>query len=176
MFWDDDGTVYLSCTYRKLQPTPGVKLKDFAIHISTVDLSTGRSTSVPRLIRESSSGVAEGSHIFKRGRYYYLFTAEGGTESGHCEWVSRSETGPFGPWEVGPENPLWRNSGEDEVQNTGHADLVEDTHGRWWAVLLGVRPTRKGTGWEASVLGGRVYARTPQRPMTDDDRQAGRLF
>jgi beta-xylosidase len=38
-----------------------------------------------------NASVAEGSHIFKRGRYWYLFTAEGGTESGHCEWVNRSE-------------------------------------------------------------------------------------
>lgn len=88
LFWDDGGTVYLSTTYRKLQRTPvDPPIKDFAIHICTVVLSTGRCTSQPVLIRESSSGVAEGSHILKRGKYYYLFTAEGGTESGHCEWV-----------------------------------------------------------------------------------------
>lgn len=116
-------------------------------------MNTGRSTSEPKLIRESSSGVAEGSHIFKRGRYWYLFTAEGGTESGHCEWVSRSTSGPMGPWEVGPNNPLWRNSTEDEVQNTGHADLVEDPRGQWWAVALGVRPVRLDGRWEESVLG-----------------------
>ncbi|KAJ5889008.1 hypothetical protein N7495_009049 [Penicillium taxi] len=157
LFWDDDGTVYLSSTYRKLQPTPGVNLKDFAIHICTVDLVTGKSTSEPKLIRESSSGVAEGSHIYKRGHYYYLFTAEGGTESGHCEWVSRSEFGPMGPWEVGPENPLWRNGVEDEVQNTGHIDLIEDAYGQWWAVLLGVRPMRKEGEWEESVLGRETF-------------------
>lgn len=105
------------------------------------------------LIRESSSGVAEGSHIFKRGQYYYLFTAEGGTESGHCEWVSRSSKSPFGPWELGPNNPLWRNGLDDDVQNTGHADLVEDSAGKWWAVLLGVRPTKCQGKWEESVLG-----------------------
>jgi beta-xylosidase len=128
-------------------------LKDFAIHICTVDLNTGHSTSEPKLIRESSSGVAEGSHIYKRGRYWYLFTAEGGTESGHSEWVSRSEVGPLGPWKLGPNNPLWRNGVEDEVQNTGHADLVEDTKGQWWAVMLGVRPLRRDDQWEESVLG-----------------------
>lgn len=130
-----------------------MKLKDFAIHICTVDLVTGHSTSEPKLVRESSSGVAEGSHIFKRGRYYYLFTAEGGTESGHSEWVSRSEKGPMGPWELGPSNPLWHNGVEDEVQNTGHIDLVEDTKGQWWAVLLAVRPMQTAEGWEESVLG-----------------------
>lgn len=130
-----------------------MKLKDFAIHICTIDIATGHSTSEPKLIRESSSGVAEGSHIYKRGHYYYLFTAEGGTESGHCEWVSRSEVGPLGPWELAPHNPLWRNGVKDEVQNTGHLDLVEDTDGNWWAVLLAVRPVRKGDQWEESVFG-----------------------
>ncbi|RAH59455.1 glycosyl hydrolase [Aspergillus piperis CBS 112811] len=157
LFWDDDGTVYLSSTYRKLERTPGANLKDFAVHIVTVDLETGASTSEPKLIRESSSGVAEGSHIFKRGKYYYLFTAEGGTESGHCEWVSRSTTGPFGPWEVGPHNPLWRNGVDDDVQNTGHADLVEDVQGQWWAVLLGVRPVWKDGQWEESVFGRETF-------------------
>lgn len=125
LFWDDDGTVYLSTTYRKHHRTPVTPpIKDFAVHICTVDLSTGRSTSQPKLLRESASGVAEGSHILKRGNFCYLFTAEGGTESGHCEWVSRSEKGPFGPWELAPNNPLWRNGVEDDVQNTGHADMV----------------------------------------------------
>jgi beta-xylosidase len=105
------------------------------------------------MIRASPSGVSEGSHIFKRGKYYYLFTAEGGTESGHCEWVCRSEVSPFGPWEVGPANPLWRNGVVDEIQNTGHADLVEDAEGRWWAVFLGVRPVKRQNGWEESVFG-----------------------
>ncbi|GKZ30288.1 hypothetical protein AbraIFM66950_008624 [Aspergillus brasiliensis] len=157
LFWDDDGTVYLSSTYRKLDRTPGANLKDFAVHIVTVYLDTGASTSEPKLIRESTSGVAEGSHIFKRGKYYYLFTAEGGTESGHCEWVSRSSTGPFGPWEVGPNNPLWRNGVHDSVQNTGHADLVEDAQGQWWAVLLGVRPVWKDGQWEESVFGRETF-------------------
>ncbi|KAE8369680.1 glycosyl hydrolase [Aspergillus caelatus] len=157
LFWDDDGTVYLSSTYRKLNRTPNANLKDFAIHIATIDLASGASTSEPKLIRESTSGVSEGSHIFKRGKYYYLFTAEGGTESGHCEWVSRSEKGPFGPWEVGPSNPLWRNGINDEVQNTGHADLVEDVQGRWWAVLLGVRPVQKNGYWEESVFGRETF-------------------
>ncbi|KAJ5927849.1 hypothetical protein N7466_006805 [Penicillium verhagenii] len=157
LFWDDDGTVYLSSTYRKLERTPNANIKDFAVHVCTVDLDTGHSTSEPRLIRESVSGVAEGSHIFKRGRYYYLFTAEGGTESGHCEWVSRSADGPFGPWELGPNNPLWLNGVEDEVQNTGHADLVEDAGGQWWAVLLGVRPVQRGDKWEESVLGRETF-------------------
>jgi beta-xylosidase len=59
----------------------------------------------------------------------------------------------MGPWELGPNNPLWRNGVEDSVQNTGHADLVEDNNGKWWAVMLGVRPVRRKDAWEESVLG-----------------------
>ncbi|KXJ85485.1 glycosyl hydrolase [Microdochium bolleyi] len=154
LFWDDDGTCYLSTTYRKLDRDPASKTKDFCIHTSTIDIETGNSTSQPVLLRESSaSGVSEGSHIFRRGGYYYLFTAEGGTESGHSEWVLRSDKGPLGPYELGPRNPLWRNTTEHEIQNTGHCDLVEDGEGRWWAVSLGVRPVRVEGEFQTSVFG-----------------------
>ncbi|KAA8576194.1 hypothetical protein MFRU_009g01270 [Monilinia fructicola] len=174
LFFDDDGKVYLSTTRRKHERTLGRPLKDFAIHISTVDLDTGASTSVPKVIRSSDSGIAEGSHIFKRGKFYYLFTAEGGTESGHCEWVSRSSNGPLGPWEIG-NAPLWEIGAEgDEVVNTGHIDIVEDKNGNWWAVMLACRPIRlaEGTrtlpsehggyervpgGWKSSVFGRETF-------------------
>ena len=148
--------MYLSTTYRRY---PQVYPKDFAIHIGTVDLRTGNSTSEPKCVRASSSGVAEGSHIVKRGQYYYLFTAEGGTESGHCECVFRSKISPIGPYERCPNNPLWRNTAQDEVQNTGHADLVEDADGNWWAVLLAVRPKSSGyiSGMSKSVFGRETF-------------------
>jgi beta-xylosidase len=129
-------------------------LKDFAIHICKVDLTNGRCLSRPQMARSSASGVAEGSHIIKREKYYYLFTAEGGTEGGHSEFVSRSEFGPLGPWELGGKVISSGTGPEDEVQNTGHCDLVEDAGGHWWAVLLAVRPTKKLDGaWEKSVFG-----------------------
>lgn len=59
----------------------------------------------------------------------------------------------WGPWKSGPHNPLLISGVEDEVHNTGHADLVEDQYGRWWAVLLAVRPVRTINGWEHSVFG-----------------------
>ena len=158
LFWDDDGQVYLSSTYRMRNRTPvpvgSKQLKDFAIHICKVDLRTGRSLTAPQLIRSSSSGVSEGSHIIKRGKYYYLFTAEGGTESGHSEYVSRSTTGPLGPWELGGKLVSSGVGVDDGVQNTGHCDLIEDDQGRWWAVLLAVRPRKTDDGaWETSVFG-----------------------
>lgn len=157
MFWDDDGKTYLSTTYRIAERSPDSKLKDFAIHISEIELSTGRTLTRPRLIKSSPSGVAEGSHIIKKDGWYYLFTAEGGTESGHQECVSRSLSSPYGPWEPAPhDKPLWPYNGPDEaVKNTGHADLFQDVRGNWFAVLLGVRP-RDG-GRVASQLGRETF-------------------
>ncbi|KAM0551307.1 hypothetical protein ACHAPJ_008411 [Fusarium lateritium] len=141
LFWDDDGKVYLSTTMRIAWRDPNSKQKDFAIHISEIDISTGRTLTAPKVIRESPHGIAEGSHIIKRGDYYYLLTAEGGTEAGHQEWILRSKDGPFGPWE-GQGKPLWYNGPDEEVQRTGHVDVFEDGNGDWWSVMLGVRPVK----------------------------------
>ncbi|KIL94375.1 hypothetical protein FAVG1_02938 [Fusarium avenaceum] len=141
LFWDDDGKVYLSTTMRIAWRDPDSKQKDFAIHISEIDILTGRTLTIPKVIRQSHYGIAEGSHIFKRGDWYYLLTAEGGTEAGHQEWVFRGKQGPFGPWE-GQGKPLWYNGPDEEVQRTGHVDVFQDGNGDWWSVLLGVRPVK----------------------------------
>ena len=145
LFWDDDGKVYLSTTVRLANRRPDSRLKDFGIHISEIELETGRTLTPPQLIRESPHGVAEGSHILRRGEYYYLFTAEGGTEAGHQEWVFRNCQGVYGPWEA-QGKPLWYNGPEEEVQRTGHADVFDDGEGNWWAVFLGVRPVKDEAG------------------------------
>lgn len=66
----------------------------------------------------------------------------------------RSREGVYGPWE-GQGRPLWYNGPDEEVQRTGHADVFEDAEGRWWAVLLGVRPIRdeEGGRWLEPQLG-----------------------
>ncbi|KAI9163834.1 Non-reducing end alpha-L-arabinofuranosidase BoGH43B [Paramyrothecium foliicola] len=156
LFWDDDGKVYLSTTVRMAQRTPGLKLKDFSIHISEIDLPTGRTLTAPKMIRASPFGVAEGSHILRKGKYYYLFTAEGGTEAGHQEWVFRSSEGPYGPWE-GQGKALWYNGPDEEVQRTGHCDVFEDGDGDWWGVMLGVRPVKKDDKWIEPQLGRETF-------------------
>ncbi|KAI0160635.1 glycoside hydrolase family 43 protein [Xylariaceae sp. FL1272] len=145
LFWDYDNKVYLSTTMRLADRPPNFKLKDFGIHISEIELSTGRTLTPPKVIRKSPHGIAEGSHILRRGNYYYLFTAEGGTEAGHQEWVFRSRQGVYGLWEA-QGRALWYNGPNEEVQRTGHADVFEDGNGDWWAVLLGVRPTKDESG------------------------------
>ncbi len=139
--------MYLSTTTRLAKRPAGSRQKDFAIHVSEVELATGRTRTAPAVVRTSPHGIAEGSHLLRRGAWYYLFTAEGGTEAGHQEWVFRSRAGPLGPWEAQPDQrPLWYNGPGEPVQRTGHADVFEDGRGRWWAVLLGVRPPRGKSG------------------------------
>ena len=73
--------------------------------------------------------------------------AEGGPERGHGISVARGPA-PDGPFEACPANPiLSHRSTSLEIQNTGHADLVEAPDGSWWMVLLGVRPRGGTPGW-----------------------------
>ncbi|KAL5397474.1 hypothetical protein PMIN03_000817 [Paraphaeosphaeria minitans] len=159
LFWDpnDNDVVYLSTTVRVAERDRASKLKDFAIHISKIDVKTGRTLTSPKVIRQSKFGVAEGSHILYKAPYYFLFVAEGGTEAGHQEWVFRSTAGVYGPWES-QGKPLWYNGPGEEVQRTGHADVFEDGQGRWWAVFLGVRPTQDKRGkWLEPQMGRETF-------------------
>jgi alpha-N-arabinofuranosidase len=86
----------------------------------------------------------EGPHLLKRGAYYYLIAAEGGTADNHSQVVFRSNsiTGPFIPF---PGNPILtqRDLPADRanpVTSSGHAKLVETQTGQWWATFLATRP------------------------------------
>lgn len=96
------------------------------------------------LLRRSTtdSGVAEGSHIFKRDGWYCLCVAEGGTEEGHQEWIFRSKS-PLGPYDEPPagHNPILHNSPDLPINCVGHTDFVEANDGRWYTVFLGLRPS-----------------------------------
>jgi alpha-N-arabinofuranosidase len=97
----------------------------------------------PRVIWQGTGGVwPEGPHLYRRGRWYYLVTAEGGTSYGHSVVVARSSR-PDGPFVASPHGPLvtHRDRPCDPIQAVGHADLVELLDGSTWAVLLGIRPT-----------------------------------
>ena len=71
---------------------------------------------------------------------YYLLLAQGGTELCHMAVLARSES-ILGPYEPCPHNPILTNIGQSlPIKAAGHADLVEDADGNWWAVCLGIRP------------------------------------
>lgn len=71
---------------------------------------------------------------------YYLMIAEGGTEYCHMVTIARSKN-VYGPYEACPHNPVLSNRSTClNIKAVGHADLVEDSQGSWWAVCLGIRP------------------------------------
>lgn len=86
---------------------------------------------------------SEAPHIYKRGGWYYLLIAEGGTGPHHAVTIARSRT-ITGPYEGNPGNPILthRHLGRDfPIVNVGHADIVDTPQGDWWMVLLGSRPS-----------------------------------
>ncbi|NMM62718.1 glycoside hydrolase family 43 protein [Clostridium sp. P21] len=83
----------------------------------------------------------EAPQIYKHGDYYYLLTAEGGTEEGHMVTVARSKC-ITGPYEVDPKNPMLtsRDNSELPLQCSGHASLVETDEHEWYLAHLCTRP------------------------------------
>jgi beta-xylosidase len=100
----------------------------------------------------------EGPHLYRRGDWWYLLAAEGGTDRGHAVTVARSRR-PEGPFEPAPHNPVLTAAGTGSpVQNTGHADLFELPDGGTAMVLLGVRPV--GLTQAFSPLGRETFLTT----------------
>lgn len=82
----------------------------------------------------------EGPKLFKRGDYYYLVVAEGGTAgpaTGHMVISARSKS-PLGPWENSPYNPIIRaESPSEKWWSVGHATVFEASEENWWMLLHG---------------------------------------
>ncbi|AEV29600.1 beta-xylosidase [Sphaerochaeta pleomorpha str. Grapes] len=133
LFWDDDG----SCFYCSTGSEGNVR----GIIGYYLDVQTGKALSTPRLISRGNGGHSvEGPHIFKKEGYYYLLTAEGGTEYNHHETIARS-TSLTGPYEGPTKSTILSQVGEKEnpVQATGHVDMFQDEDNNWYAVFLGIR-------------------------------------
>ena len=114
----------------------------------------------------------EGPKLTRRGEYYYLICAEGGTAgppTSHMAVVARSRS-PLGPWENSPHNPLIHTyTAEEAWWSVGHGTLVSTPDDRWYFVYHGYRknlPTLgrntlmepvewTGDGWPLAPLGAR---------------------
>ena len=84
----------------------------------------------------------EGPKIHRRGDWFYMLTAVGGTAgppTGHMVIAARSRS-LHGPWQQHPANPLVRTTSHDEAWwCRGHASLVEAPDGSWWSLYHGYR-------------------------------------
>jgi beta-xylosidase len=124
LFWDDDGKVYVA--------TQGVILQE-------MDINTGKMGPVHSLWNGTGGVWPEGPHIYKKDGWYYLLIAEGGTAEDHSVTMARARniTGPYTP---SPHNPHLTNRGTDQYfQTVGHADLFQDSNGKWWGTALATR-------------------------------------
>ncbi|MFF4243059.1 glycoside hydrolase family 43 protein [Streptomyces sp. NPDC001822] len=94
-----------------------------------------------RIFDGTSLAHTEGPHLYRRGGWYYLITAEGGTSWDHAVTVARSRT-PTGPYEADPDGPLLTSAGHETwpLQKAGHGSLVETPDGQWYLAHLTARP------------------------------------
>lgn len=131
LMFDEDGKVYVTTQQ-------GADYDSHAIQYE-IDIATGAALTEPVVIWTGDGGPwTEGPHLYKINGMYYIMTASGGTAKEHREIIGRSSS-PYGPFERLP-HPILTHSGTDNpIQYLGHADLIEDRNGDWWAVFLGVR-------------------------------------
>ncbi len=106
---------------------------------------------VKKIFTGTDRGLTEGPHIFKRGDYYYLVTAEGGTSYNHAVTIARSKK-IEGPYEEHPNKHLVTSMGRDDltIQKAGHGSLVETKNGKWYVAFLCGRPL---PGTKRCILG-----------------------
>ncbi len=142
----------------------------------------------------------ESPKLTRRGDYYYLICAEGGTDgppTSHMAVVARSKS-PLGPWENSPYNPLIHTYSPGETWwSVGHGTLVSTPDDRWYFVYHGYRNSFQtlgrhilmepiewtADGWPRAPLGANRDQPMPapmgvaQRPMMElsDDFRAPKL-
>lgn len=105
-----------------------------------VNPENGRLESDVRLLTPGLSHHAtEAPHIYRRGSFFYLLFSEGGTEYGHHCVIGRSSN-IDGPYELCSKPVLdHRDRKGHAIQATGHADMIKNADGRWFAVFLAIR-------------------------------------
>ncbi len=138
--WDEDGTCYVTMSGFILDEETNILVHQGITQVK-MDTTTGKALSEPIRLWSGTGGMfPEAPHLYKRGEYWYLLIAEGGTERGHSVTIARGPS-PEGPFTGAPHNPLVTARGTDRpAQNTGHGDLFEYEDGSWGMVLLGTRP------------------------------------
>lgn len=143
LFFDEDG----KCYYIGTRPNPECvgHNGDWYIYIQELDLENWCLLGDYKLVWNGAMRKAEwpeGPHLYKKDGWYYIMHAEGGTGPAHAICVARSRE-IYGPYEGNLMNPVLthRHLGKDyPIRYVGHADLVTDINGNWYAVMLASRP------------------------------------
>lgn len=143
LFHDDDGKKYYMSVrwdYRKRgsENFSGILLWEF-------DAKRKALISKPQVIfKGTDRGLVEAPHIYKHDGYYYLFTAEGGTNVEHAQTVARSKN-IYGPYELHPFKHFITSYETDKyLQKAGHGSMICDKDGNWYYTHLCGRKLCKG--------------------------------
>lgn len=90
--------------------------------------------------------LCEGPNLYRRGGWYYLMLAEGGTSWNHGIAMARARQ-ITGPYELDPQPTLLTTSDapDSPLQKAGHGELVETPGGEWYLAHLASRPIGEGS-------------------------------
>ncbi len=99
-------------------------------------------------------GLTEAPHLFKRGGWYYLTVAEGGTGYDHAVTMARSRD-IRGPYETHPQKHVLttRFAPESPLQRVGHGQVVETPAGEVYHSFLCGRPLKDARGRNFCAMG-----------------------
>lgn len=157
LFHDDDGKKYIVSL--EWETREGYEKPGF---ICIVEYSPERKEIIgypkPLWRGGTDRGCIEAPHLTKKGSYYYIMCAEGGTGYNHCVTMGRSED-VWGPYEKDPMNPIVTSvpgesnerkdpdhlkpkyfNPESILQKSGHGSYVELPTGEVYLVHLCARP------------------------------------
>lgn len=157
LFHDDDGrkwVVSLEWETRDGYEKPGV------ICLAEYDSIKKKIVGYPKRIWRGGTdrGCIEAPHLTKRGDYYYIMCAEGGTGYNHCVTMGRGKN-IMGPYEGDPQNPIVTSAPgvsnerhdpdhlkpqyynpQSILQKSGHGSYVETPQGEVYLFHLCSRP------------------------------------
>lgn len=149
LFFDDDGRTYIIFNSNPPNNNP-LYSGHRTIRMFEMDMNEMKVIGEEKILVDGGVDITqepewiEGPHIYKVNGLYYLCAAEGGTSVNHRQVIFRSENiwGPYVPWD---KNPILTQMHLDPnrtnpVTSTGHADLIQDLQGNWWAFFLACRP------------------------------------
>ena len=157
MFHDDDGKKYVVSL--EWETRAGYEKPGF-ISIVEYDPVKKEIVGYPRPMWRGGTdrGCIEAPHLTKRGGYYYIMCAEGGTGYNHCVTMGRSKN-VWGPYERDPKNPIVTSSPNESnerhdpdhlkpkyfnpdsiLQKSGHGSYVETQNGEVYLMHLCARP------------------------------------
>ena len=140
LFHDADGRKWLlSELWDHRMPTPN---KSCGIVMQQYDAARQMLTGeIYKIFDGTPLAKTEAPHLYRKGDYYYLITAEGGTGSGHSVTVCRARQ-ITGPYELDPHYPMLTAADKPDspLQCSGHMSLVQSSDGRWYGAYLCTRP------------------------------------